>query len=201
MIQNKLITAKLQELVSAIDRLVSLYPNMHGLILLDLAKLIYAQIVLLPQGEVKINNILANINKLIISIDGLENENIIPGINLYVLKFHYQLVLEYLKSLVIDKEEEERGVIKLESSYNKNTVPVIRHNYDGLTERQKAILAIFNSSSQSLQLKDIMNKFPYFTGRTIRSDLSYLVTSGYLAQNGFGRGSFYSSRNKISNIY
>lgn len=204
MIQNKIITEKSQELVSAIDRLMSLYPNIHGLILLDLAQLIQAQTVLLAQGEVKINirnNALDNINKLINLFNRLETENIVPGINLCVLKFHYQLIFEYLKSLVVDKEKEkERGIIESGQSYDKNTMPIIEPNHNALTERQKAILAIFSSSDQPLQLNDVMNKFPYFTDRTIRSDLSCLVTSGYLAQNGFGRGSFYSSRNKISDI-
>ena len=199
MIQNKIITAKSQELVSAIDRLMSLYPNMHGLALLDLAQLIQAQTVLLAQGEVKINirnDILDNINKLISLINRLETENIIPGINLCVLKFQYQLILESLKSL-----EEEGGIVKSGQFYDKNTMPVIKANQDnGLTDRQKAILAIFSSSNQPLQLKDVMNQFPYFTDRTIRSDLSQLVSGGYLDQNGFGRGSFYSSRNKIPRI-
>ena len=170
---------KANELTSAISRLLSLDSCRE---LLDLAQLIQAQLVIdstEPKSDrVLKTKLLNNIQNIVSLIGNLEKKSSMPKINLATLKFHYQLLAKELR--------------EASGSGQRDKQRLIRRNNE-LSQRQEAILTIFNSLGQkTLQLKDLMKQFPHFTGRTIRFDLNNLMRLGYLVQTGFGRGSFYA---------
>ncbi len=185
MLTIKDITIKSQELSLAISRLSDIsFSDECRQELLDLAQLIQAQITLLAQnkaGATTAKDISENINKLIYTVVQQGQKQLISKIDLLVLKTNYQLIAKHFQFLENDKQK------KIFENNHKSQITNGRPS-----SRQEAILTIFNTANQVIQLKDIMHQFPDFSDRTIRIDLYQLVRAGYLSQNGFGRGSFYT---------
>lgn len=201
------IKEKSSSLSKAISRIAKAYPlSTHCASLSLIAGQINEYTVALKEitpESLEFTSIMECLEKAFTELEHIEKEGIIPKINLTVLRKNFEHFKELLsryahnQSRITSRITHSKEALHNDSAHNVSENTHLRNQESALTPRQEAIVALFaNQPNQTLQLRDVMARFPDVSDRTLRFDLAELVRIGKVTQRGFGRGSFYRSNNK-----